>query len=155
VAAYRTVLNLSPGRIGAHYGLGICLMLNGDLQTALQEMQQEEFQVLRLTGLALIYHLLDQPEESNAALEELADSHADDAASGVALVHAFRNETELAFAWLTRAEANNSTDLTGVNVGPLLFRNLHDDPRWHGLLERLGLSEARLASIRFDVKIPD
>lgn len=152
--AYRTVLNLSPGRIAAQYGLGISLMLNGDLETALQEMKREELQVLRLTGLALVYHALDQAAESDAALEELADKHAQDAASNVAEIHAFRNETEPAFAWLKRAEENNSTDLTGVNVNSL-FASLHDDPRWQDLLERLGYSEAQLASISFDVKMAD
>ncbi len=152
--AYRTVLNLSPGRIAAQYGLGISLMLNGDLETALQEMKREELQVLRLTGLALVYHALDQAAESDAALEELADKHAQDAASNVAEIHAFRNETEPAFAWLKRAEENNSTDLTGVNVNRL-FASLHDDPRWQDLLERLGYSEAQLASISFDVKMAD
>ncbi len=152
--AYRTVLNLSPGRIAAQYGLGISLMLNGDLETALQEMKREELQVLRLTGLALVYHALEQAAESDAALEELADKHAQDAASNVAEIHAFRNETEPAFAWLKRAEENNSTDLTGVNVNRL-FASLHDDPRWQDLLERLGYSEAQLASISFDVKMAD
>ena len=153
-AAYRTVLNLSPGRIYARYGLGISLMLHGDLQRALQEVNQVDSQVSRLTGQALVYHLLDQPAESNAALEELADNHAQDAASYIAAIHAFRNETESAFAWLTRAEEDLSIDMLGINTNPL-FASLHDDPRWQAFLERQGYSEAQLASIRFDVKIPD
>jgi len=153
-AAYRTVLNLSPEHIAARYGLGISLMLNGDFETALQEMKQEELQLLRLEGLALIYHALDRPAESNAALEELVDKHAQDAAIDIAYIHAFRNETEPAFTWLKRAEGNNSPDLVGINVSPL-FASLYDDPRWQDYLERLGYSEAQLASISFDVKIAD
>ncbi len=153
-AAYRTVLNLSPGRIAAQYGLGISLMLNGELQAALQAIKQEELPVLRLTGLALVYHALGQAAESNATLEELVDKHAQDVAISLASIYAFRNETEPAFAWLKRTEDNNSLELTGVNVNPL-FASLHHDPRWQDLLERLGYSEAQLASISFDVKIPD
>lgn len=154
VAAYRTVLNLSPERIAAQYGLGISLLLNGELQAALQEMKQEKLQVLRLTGLALVYHALEQAAESDAALEELIDKHAQDAAMYIASILAFRNETEPAFAWLKRTEGMNSPDLIGVNVSPL-FASLYHDPRWQDYLERLGYSEAQLASISFDVKMPD
>lgn len=154
VAAYRTVLNLSPERIAAQYGLGISLLLNGELQAALQEMKQEKLQVLRLTGLALVYHALEQAAESDAALEELIDKHAQDAAMYIASILAFRNETEPAFAWLKRTEGMNSPDLIGVNVSPL-FASLYHDPRWQDYLERLGYSEAQLASISFDVKMAD
>ena len=70
------------------------------------------------------------------------------------MVYAFRNETEPAFNWLMQAEENNSIDMSGINANPL-FASLYDDPRWQDLLERLGLSEAQLASISFDIHMPD
>lgn len=35
-----------------------------------------------------------------------------------------------------------------------LYRNLHDDPRWNELLEKLGKSPEQLARIEFDPKLP-
>ena len=152
--AYRTVLNLSPDRIAAQYGLGIALVLEGDLEAALRAMEQEEFQVLRMSGLALVYHALGQATESGAALEELVNKHAQDAASNIASVHAFRNETNLAFTWLKRAEENSGPELTGINVSPL-FASLYDDPRWLPFLEGIGMSPEQLAAIEFKVTLPE
>ena len=35
------------------------------------------------------------------------------------------------------------------------FSNLHDDPRWLPFLERIGRSPAQLATIEFEVKLPE
>lgn len=36
-----------------------------------------------------------------------------------------------------------------------LLQKLHDDPRWHELLEKVGKSPEQLAKIEFDVKLPN
>jgi hypothetical protein len=35
-----------------------------------------------------------------------------------------------------------------------LFRNLHGDPRWSAMMERLGQSQSLLDSIEFNIKLP-
>ena len=35
------------------------------------------------------------------------------------------------------------------------YRNLHADPRWHVFLEKLGRSPEQLATIEFEVNLPD
>jgi Flp pilus assembly protein TadD len=41
IASFRTVLSLVPGRGGTHAQLGIALLLKGDAQGALAEIEQE------------------------------------------------------------------------------------------------------------------
>ena len=46
IASFRTVLSLSPGRGGAHDQLGVALLLKGDAQGALAEIEQETSEVV-------------------------------------------------------------------------------------------------------------
>lgn len=154
VAAYQTALSLSPGRVTVNFLLGIALLQIGDLDEALQSMKQEGFPALQLYGLALVHFALGQVAESDAVLEEIISSQTLDATLDIAAVYAFRKETEAAFDWLKQAEDNNDSGLASIAVNPI-FTSLHDDPRWQNLLERLGYSQAQLASIRFDVQIPE
>ena len=60
------------------------------------------------------------------------------AAYQVAEVYAFRGEIDLAFDWLDQAYDNRDGGMTSMLLEPLLA-NLHDDPRWTALLDRMGL----------------
>ena len=50
-------------------------------------------------------------KESDLALEQLTQVGADDWASGIALVHAIRGESDAAFKWLDRTYAQKDEDL--------------------------------------------
>ena len=77
-------------------------------------------------------------QAADDALASLEDRHADGAAYYIAVTHAWRSETEEAFAWLKRAvEEDQST--FGIRTEPFL-RVLHEDPRWEQMLDRLGLA---------------
>lgn len=51
---------------------------------------------------------------------------------------AWRGEKDEAFKWFERAYAQRDGGLSFINCDPLLA-NLHGDPRYDALLERLGL----------------
>lgn len=102
-AAVRRALELDPDGASWHYGLGQTLLLQGKADSALREMQQETADLWRLAGMPLVLHALGRRGESDAALAELKEKYAADAAYQIAQVHAFRGETDLAFEWLERA----------------------------------------------------
>ena len=79
IASFRTVLSLAPGRGGAHAELGTALLLKGDAQGALAEIEQETSEVWRMIGLPMAYHALGRKAESDAALAALIAKHEKDA----------------------------------------------------------------------------
>jgi tetratricopeptide (TPR) repeat protein len=66
IASFRTVLSLAPGRGGAHAQLGNALLLKGDAQGALAEIEQETSEVWKMIGLPLAYHALGRKADSDA-----------------------------------------------------------------------------------------
>ncbi|MGB5210269.1 MAG: tetratricopeptide repeat protein [Gammaproteobacteria bacterium] len=154
IVAFRTALRLSPGYIGAHYRIGVALLLKGEPNAALEAMQQEPFKAWRLIGLAMAHHALDQQAESDAALAELIQRYEQDAAYNIAYVIAFRGENDRAFEWLDKAVVYNDPGLAEI-VNEPLFGNIRDDPRWLALLERIGKTPAQLAAVQFEVWPPE
>ncbi len=154
ITSYRTALQLSPGRIGAHYFIGTALLYQGDARAGLEEMEQEPHEVLRLLGRVIAHHALGQAAESDAALEQLIEAHAEGWAYYIASVLAFRNEPDAVFEWLARAVENRSPGLPGIIINPL-FASVHDDPRWLPFLESIGKAPAQLDAIEFRVRLPE
>ncbi|MGD8977219.1 MAG: tetratricopeptide repeat protein [Gammaproteobacteria bacterium] len=154
IDAFRTALSLSPGYIGAHYRIGVGLLLQGEAEAALASMREEGFRAWRLIGLAMANHALDQTAESDAALAELIDRYDQDAAYNIAYVFAFRDEADTAFEWLAKAVVYNDPGLAEIANEPL-FDNIRSDPRWLPFLERVGKSPAQLAAIDFEVRLPE
>ena len=151
--SFRTALTLSPEYFSAHYRIGVAMILKGESQAALAEIQQEQRAPKRLEGEAIVYHTLGQTVVSDAALAELIDKYESIAAYNIAYVLAFRGEADLAFAWLDKAVQYNDTGLTQVLNQPE-FTNIHDDPRWLPFLESIGMSPAQLDAIEFKVPLP-
>jgi adenylate cyclase len=129
----RRVLVLSPGWLSGHFYLGRVLLARGDIPAALAEMQLEQSEFWRLTGLAIVRHAMGQPAESDAALEALSEFDLGGAAYQLAQIHGFRGEADAAFGWLDRAVATHDAGLVFVRVDPLLAA-LHGDPRWEAFL---------------------
>jgi adenylate cyclase len=138
----QTALSLSPDRISGQYFLGRVLLEQGDAQAALVVMEQETSFIYRLIGIAIAEHALGDAEASDAALEELIEKWAAGAAYQVAQAYAFRGETDNAFDWLEQAYDNRDSGLTNMLVDPLVA-NLHNDPRWTALLDKMGLPSTR------------
>ena len=153
IQSFRTVLSLNPGANLAHWGLGTALLLNGEPEEALQAMQEESSAEWRLIGLAMAYHALGRTEESDAALAEMIDEHAQGWSYNIAEVLAFRGESDRAFEWLGRAVEYQDAGMPLVPSDEL-FNSLHDDPRWIPFLESIGKSPEQLAAIKFEVRLP-
>ncbi len=150
----RTALTLHPEQFGAWALLGFTLLADGDIQAAVEAIEQETIDTFRLSGLAFAYYDLGQKDESDRMLAELIEKHADDASIEVAGVFAWRGDYDSAFAWLERARENKETALSNV-ASHYTFRTLHDDPRWQPFLATMGQSDAQLAAIEFNVSLPE
>ena len=154
LASVRVGLTLRPGNIGAQGKLGMALLLKGDGQAALEAIEQETHEVSRLANLAIAQYALEHQDQSEVYLSDLIENHAKEASFQVAGVYAWRGENDRAFEWLEKALENEDTGLAGV-LTFYWFKNLHDDPRWQPFLARIGRSDAQLATIKFEVPLPE
>jgi adenylate cyclase len=137
-AARRKVLALSPGWMSGHFYLGRVLLAQGRTEAALEEMQLEESEFWRLTGLALALQSLGRHEDSGDALQRLkALGSLGSASYQLAQIHACRGEPDAAFEWLDSAVASGDAGLAFLVVDPLLVP-LHRDPRWERFLRHHG-----------------
>ena len=138
--AYRMMLSLSPLISSGHYRVGRVLLGQGNLQGALTEMQSETSHVYHDTGLAMVQHALGNTAESEAALQDLIENAAGEAAFQIAEVYGYRDQSDKAFEWLEQSLLIRDSGLASILGDPAL-RNLRTDPRWQPFLEKLGLLE--------------
>jgi TolB-like protein/Flp pilus assembly protein TadD len=153
IASYRTVLSLAPGRGGAHYGLGVVLLLKSDAQDALAEIEQETSENWKMIGLPMAYHALGRKADSDAALAALIVKWEKDSPYNIAYVYAYRDEADKAFAWLDKAVEYGDGGLAEI-VTENVFDKIHKDPRWLPFLRKIGKAPEQLAKIEFKVTLP-
>ena len=152
-AAERMALSLAPGALGGHFGVGQTLMERGELEAAVSEMEAEVYEPYRLIGLSMVNHALGRSTESDAALRRLIDNYAEAWAYNIAYVFADRAEADSAFAWLETAVEYHDAGLSEITVNRA-FQPVYDDPRWLPFLESISMSPEQLASVEFEVSIP-
>ncbi len=136
MSVFREMIALNPLGGGAHFYLGRALLINGDYDAALEEMDKELRDGSRIAGRALVIQAMGEPERAAAELDELI-------ALGsrwtyeIAMVHAYRGELDEAFTWLDRAIDRRDLGLIQI-LGDQFLDNLRDDSRFDAVLERLG-----------------
>jgi tetratricopeptide (TPR) repeat protein len=138
-AEARKVLQISPTFDGGHTMVGRVLLAQGKLEPALAEMQQDQSS----WGLALVYYAMGRRAESDAALAQLIQDHAQDSASDIAYVYAYRDDLDQVFAWLDRAYHQKDVQLCDIKasqIDPLVKHYTHD-PRFTAFLRKMNLPE--------------
>lgn len=123
-----------------HCMLGQVNLLRGEPQAALAKMRAETAQEWRDYGVALALYSLGRTEDANAALERFVEKHGETWAYQIAVLHAHRQEIDAAFEWLDRAFELRDSGMVWLLGEPFLV-NLHNDPRWPALLEKMGLEQ--------------
>ena len=155
IANLRTVIGISGGqRLGTHYSLGRALLLNGEREAALAEVDQESVPLLRQLGRAIVLHSLGRNAEANAEAQKILAGSTQGNEFEIAALHAWRGENDQAFAWLDKAVLGPRYGLCGMHQNPMLA-SLHTDARWQPLLERLGRSPEQLDKIAFEIRVPN
>ena len=153
--AIRTTLLLSPEYIGASYRLGKILLFQDRPDEALAAFEEEPDEEYKLKGQAITLFDLDRHEEADAALQLLVDDWGDTYPGEIAHAYAYRNERDAAFEWLEKLYEAGREGIWGEQRLDLLWRNLHDDPRWDDFLRRMNVAEDQLNDIPFNVKVPE
>jgi TolB-like protein/Flp pilus assembly protein TadD len=154
IASFRTVLSLAPGRSGTHAQLGNALLLKGDAQGALAEIEQETAESWKMFGLPMVYHALGRKADSDTALAAAIAKYEKDGPSNIACVYAFRGDTDKAFEWLDKAVEYSDSGTADIVAEPL-FGKIHTDPRWQAFLRKVGKAPEQLAKIEFKVTLPE
>jgi TolB-like protein/Tfp pilus assembly protein PilF len=137
-AALEKIRTLSPDFIGINFHLCRYFLRIGDAEAALAYCDAEADEMFRATGLGLAYHSLGNHEKSNENVEFLIKYCTDFCSFQIAEVYAHRGDNDLAFEWLENAYSTRDGGLPLI-LGISEFDNLHDDPRFNELLQRVGL----------------
>lgn len=138
---YRLKLQqLHPDYGGVNSSVGMARLYLGQLNAALDSMEKEPEEDLRLAGLAVVYAALGRHAESDAALKALEGRFAATSAYEIAQIHAYRGDASRAFEWLQRSYQRHDSKIVLIKTDPLL-RSLHGDPRFRVLLTQLRLPE--------------
>jgi len=136
---FRRALEISPAYPRLHGRIADVLLVEGNPEAALAELQQET-PALSLKGLALVNHALKRRDESDAALARLVSGGVSIAPMSIAQIYAFRGQIEEAFEWLERAIAQKEAT-TGYIKGDPLLSPLLADPRYARCLRTMNLPE--------------
>ena len=154
IASFRTVLSLSPGCGGAHYQLGEALLLKGDANGALAEIEQETSEVWKMIGLPMAYHALGRKADSDAALAALIAKYEKDCA----LQHRLRLCLPRRGRQGVRVARQGGRNIGDPGLAEIvtenLFDKIHADPRWLPFLRKIGKAPEQLAKIEFKVTLP-
>jgi TolB-like protein/Tfp pilus assembly protein PilF len=153
VASFHAAISLAPSRGATHAELGNTLLLKGDAQGALAEIEQEPVQVWKMIGQSMAYHALGRKADSDAALAALIAKYEKDEPYHIASVYAYRGEADKAFEWLDKAVAYRNPVIAEA-VTENLFDKIHADPRWLMFLRKVGKAPEQLAKIDFKVTLP-
>ena len=155
IASYRTALRLAPDYVGAHYVIGVALLLKGDAPAALDgdaegtrrdlapDRAADGLSRARPQGrLRCRARRVDQEVRRRRGLQHRLRS---------GLAQRARPRVRVARQGGRRQQ---DPGLSEIAVEPL-FANLHDDPRWLPFLRKIGKAPEQLAAIKFDVKVPN
>jgi tetratricopeptide (TPR) repeat protein len=117
------------------------MMVKGQLEEALAEIELEPDEIWRDYGLVQVHHTMGNKAEADAILKRFIEKNQEAWAFQVADLYAFRGESDIAFEWLERARQQRDPGFAWTLSDPFL-NSLHNDPRWEPLLEQVGLLEA-------------
>jgi len=119
------------------------LVLLGKNEEALRVAGELKNDNNRTFVLALANWACGHRAEADASLARLKTEYAATAAYQIAELHAYRGETEEAFAWLEMSYRQRDTGMIYVKNDPWL-KSLHADPRWAATLKKMNLTDEQV-----------
>jgi hypothetical protein len=138
----------------ANAELGTALLLKGDAQGALAEIEQETSELWKMIGLPMAYHALGRKADSDTALAALIAKSEKEGPYNIAYMYAYCGEADKAFEWLGKELEYNGPGGFAEIGAENLFDKIHDDPRWLPFLRKIGKAPEQLAKIEFKVTLP-
>jgi TolB-like protein len=137
-AEARKSAELQPTAASSHRWQVVAAVLHGDGEAALREAQLEPNEGYRRFEHALAHYARGDRTAADAALAEMVARDRNLLAYQIAQVYAWRGETDKAFEWLQISYDNHDTGALSLSIDPLM-RGLRSDPRYKGMLEKIGL----------------
>jgi tetratricopeptide (TPR) repeat protein len=150
VAVYRNLLEITPTFTYAHFLLALALTQEQDYTDALASLQEAEKwggAVGSVRGLSgYIHAALGHDDEARRLLEALEHSGSADQPTWFqrAVIHVALGETGPALDLLEQALDRRDKQLRLLRIEPLLDP-IRSEPRFHALLERVGLTDESVA----------
>ncbi len=141
-----SILELDPNYPGAHEDLGISYVIVGRHAEAIAAVERA-VELSKRAGVTLgsmgyVYAVAGKRAEALKVIKELEGKYARREAIGqdIAAVYAGLGEKDKAFEWLEKDFQARNGKLAQTRFYAT-FESLHDDPRFAGLLKRMGLPE--------------
>jgi len=131
-------LNINPNLWSGNYYLCKIIMYKGNLEEALKITKKEYDLGWQLNNKAMIYYKMGDQEKSDFYTNQIIKLYPEEMAFQIAEIYAFTSKVDLAFLWLDKAYEYRDIGLNEFLIDPDL-ENLHDDPRWKLLKEKMGL----------------
>ena len=137
-------IELDPNFFASHFVCGLILEQLGRHDDALAEfrasVELSGHLPLFLAGLGHALGIAGRREEAQSIIDELRDAsrHKYRSSYAVAAVYAGLGEVAQTLEWLEKACDERATWMIFANVHPY-FDQLHDEPRFHTIIQRLGL----------------
>jgi tetratricopeptide (TPR) repeat protein len=135
-SAYAEAIELLPLGGQVNFKLGTVMLISGDLDDALLQMNKEPRDGFRLAGRAMVLHAMGDTGSAATELEKLI-AIGDTWTYELAQVHAYLGNLDESFRWLHRAIDRRDQALSQM-TGDTFLDNVRDDPRFDEVLERLG-----------------
>ncbi len=142
-AAARKAVELNPMVPASHLPLSRALLALGQHEAALAEIEKERDPGYRAFARARAYIVLARQADADAALSQLEKKYGAEQRYNIATLHALRGERDQAFSWLDGAYLQHDPSVIGIppiTAEPDL-QNLHGDPRFKALLQKINLAE--------------
>ena len=132
-------LELNPDYEPAHSSLGGVYFQQGRYREAIAEFQKGHDR----DDLAFVYAVSGKKPEAHKELAELLKAQAKHdygSACSIALIYVGLGDKDKAIEWLEKAYRQHEPSLLFIKVDQRFISNLGSDPRFQGLLKRVGLT---------------
>ena len=139
-ASLRELLELDEQYPIAHCLLGQVLLLQGKPEESLIEMTLESKEEWKQFGIVLALESLGRHDEAVVATNNFIEHYGQVWFYQTAVIYAYLNEADAAFEWLDRALEERDSGMV-LLLGDPFLANIHDDPRWNILLDKMGLAQ--------------
>ena len=136
---YRDVVTRWPLNAQAHASIALEMLLDHRPAESLVEVRRERDERSRDSVLPMIYYALGRQVDSDRILAAYERGHGSDNAFDIAVIHAYRGETDLAFQWLDHALDRHDASLSWIKGNLAPFANITSDQRYPQLLNKIGL----------------
>jgi len=141
ITVYRKVLKLDPHYPRPRYEIAMCLLMKGDPDSALPEVEQEPLTWMKFSGMAIVLQRLGRNEEAEVSLAALIRDYRENGLYQQAQVYAQWGDLGKALQTLNEAHEYGDPGTSQLLVDPLLDP-IRQEPQFAELLKKTGFQQS-------------